>query len=72
MRRDLGIAWSYRLGFFSDAANLIFQTALFYFVGQIVDSESLPQYGDQPTSYLSYVAIGIALGGFLQLQYVLQ
>lgn len=67
LRRDFLVAWSYRLAFFSDAANLIFQSGLFYFVSLMVDPSTLPSYGESPSSYLAFVAVGIALGGFLQL-----
>jgi ABC-2 type transport system permease protein len=67
LRRDLMVAWSYRLAFFSDAANLVFQAALFYFFDQMIDPGALPDFDGVQPSYLAFVTVGIALGGFLQL-----
>ncbi|MGD9570392.1 MAG: ABC transporter permease [Thermoleophilia bacterium] len=67
LRRDLLVAWSYRVDFFSDAAGLIVQVFMFYFIGLIVDPSTLPSFGGDPTTYLEFVAIGIVLGSFVQL-----
>jgi ABC-2 type transport system permease protein len=67
LRRDFLTAWSYRVGFLSDILNLVLQTVTFYFVGLIVDDEVLPSYGGQPTSYLEFAVIGIALSMFVGL-----
>lgn len=65
-RRDLIVAWSYRFAFFSDAFALVLQAFLFYFVGLLVDTSKLPEFGGKPVSYMEFVAIGIALAAFLQ------
>lgn len=67
VRRDLLVAWSYRMAFFSDWVNLGFQVVLFYFVGLLVDEGKLPEFGGKPTSYMAFVAIGIAVGAFVAL-----
>ncbi len=67
LRRDLLVAWSYRVDFFSDIAGLFVQVFMFYFIGLMVDPSVLPEFGGSPTSYLEFVAIGIALGMFVQL-----
>lgn len=65
-RRDLLVTFSYRLAFFADWISLIVQMVTFALVGQIVDSGSLPEFDGQPTEYLEFVAVGIAITAFLQ------
>lgn len=67
VRRDFLVAWSYRTAFFGDAFNLTAQIVLFYFMSLMVNESILPQYGEEPTSYVAFVAIGISLGAFLSL-----
>jgi ABC-2 type transport system permease protein len=66
-RRDLLIAWSYRGAFFGEWIGLLTGTLTFYFVGLMVDRNTLPSYGGSQTTYMEFVAAGIALGAFLQL-----
>jgi ABC-2 type transport system permease protein len=66
LRRDLLIAWSYRVGFFSDLANLAAQMALFFFVGELIDAGQLPTYGGAEVTYLEFVTLGIVLNVFVQ------
>src|SRR5690606_21626638 len=66
-RRDLLTAWSYRAAFLSDAFNLVFQIAMFYFLGKMVYPATLPQYGSRPTTYLEFASAGIVLGAFMGL-----
>jgi ABC-2 type transport system permease protein len=65
-RRDLLVMWSYRLAFFADWIGLLSQVVLFYLVGQLVDPRVIPSFGGEPTSYVAFVAVGIALASFLQ------
>jgi ABC-2 type transport system permease protein len=67
LRRDFLVAWSYRMMFFSDAAALGFQALSFYFIGLMVDPSVLPIYGGSRATYMEFVAVGIALGVFIQL-----
>jgi ABC-2 type transport system permease protein len=67
LRRDFLVNWSYRLAFFSDWANVIFQVALFYFVGRLVDPRKLPSFGGRRPTYIEFVAIGILFSSFLQI-----
>jgi ABC-2 type transport system permease protein len=67
LRRDLLVAWSYRLAFVSEWGNLVVQALMFYFVGKLVTPSSLPSYGGEPATYMEFVAIGIALTAFVQL-----
>jgi ABC-2 type transport system permease protein len=64
-RRDFLTALSYRLVFVTDAAGLFIQALLFYFIGQLVDSQRLPEYGGAPVSYMEFVVVGIALAAFV-------
>lgn len=66
-RRDLLVAWSYRVAFFADALNLIAQVLLFSFVARMIDPTKLPSFGGQRADYMAFVAVGIALTAFLQL-----
>jgi ABC-2 type transport system permease protein len=67
LRRDFLVAWSYRLPFVSDWVNLVLQAFLFYFVGLMVDERVLPRFNGSQITYMEFVAIGIALGAFVQL-----
>ena len=67
LRRDFFIAVSYRVVFVSDILGLLVQGVLFYFVGELVSPSELPTYGGSPTTYLEFVAIGVAVGVFVQL-----
>jgi ABC-2 type transport system permease protein len=66
LRRDLLVAWSYRLAFVGDLVNLTVQALAFYFVGKGFDQSKLPLIGGSRPTYLEYVAIGIGVSAFLQ------
>jgi ABC-2 type transport system permease protein len=66
LRRDLLVAWSYRVAFFSDALSLVGLMLVFFFIGKLVDSSALPEYGGVHPSYLEFVTIGIVLNAFVQ------
>jgi len=65
-RRDALVAWSYRAAFVTDWVGLLVQAFLFSFIGRLVDTSKLPTYGNTPTTYIGFVAIGIAIGVFVQ------
>jgi ABC-2 type transport system permease protein len=67
VRRDFLVAWSYRLPFVGDWIGLALQAFMFYFVGLLVDPAKLPSFGGTPTSYMEFVAVGIAISAFLTL-----
>jgi ABC-2 type transport system permease protein len=67
VRRDFLVAWSYRLPFVTDWIGLAFQALMFYFVGLMVDPSKLPTFGGEPTTYLAFVAVGIAISAFMTL-----
>lgn len=64
-RRDLQVKLSYRTGLLTDVVGLVLQSVLFYFVGKLVAPDAVPPAGPNP--YISYVAIGIAVGVVIQL-----
>jgi ABC-2 type transport system permease protein len=66
-RRDLLVAWSYRVTFFSDVFALLLQALLFYFVGLLVDEGRLPEFDGSRVTYMEYVTVGIALAAFVQI-----
>ena len=66
LRRDILIAWSYRLSFISDWINMLVQVVVFNFVGKLVDPSVIARLGvGEGVSYLEFVAIGIALSSFM-------
>ncbi len=67
LRRDLLIAWSYRLAFVSEWSGLALQAVMFYFVGRLVDPSVLPTYGGSEATYMEFAAVGIAMTAFVQL-----
>jgi ABC-2 type transport system permease protein len=67
VRRDFIVAWSYRLPFVGDWVGLALQAFMFYFVGLMVDPAKLPSFGGTPTTYMEFVAVGIAISAFLTL-----
>jgi len=70
LRRDVLIAWSYRVSFFSDWGSLAFQAGLFYLIGRMVDPSTLPSYGGSRATYMEFVAVGIAVSAFMALAMV--
>jgi ABC-2 type transport system permease protein len=66
VRRDLLVALSYRTAFVGDLLGLLSQGLLFYFLGKMVGSNGVPEYGGEPTSYLAFAAVGVAVGVYLQ------
>ena len=40
---------------------------MFYFVGLMVDPSTLPTFGGEPTTYMEFVAVGIAISAFMTL-----
>lgn len=65
VRRDLLVAWSYRMAFVSDLLSLAGQVLVFYFIGRMIDPSKLPRFGGSQVTYLEFTAIGIALGAFI-------
>jgi ABC-2 type transport system permease protein len=67
LRRDFLVAYSYRLAFFMDIVGLVAQAFIFYFVSLMVDPSRIPKFGGAQTSYMSFVAVGIAVSTFMQI-----
>jgi ABC-2 type transport system permease protein len=67
VRRDFLVAWSYRAAIVSDWIGLFAQAIFLYFIGRLVDPRLLPSFGGTRASYLEFVAVGIALGMFIEL-----
>lgn len=65
LRRDVLVAWSYRLPFVTDWIAMILQAFVFGFVGKLIRPSALPRFGGQPVDYLEFVAVGIAISSFL-------
>jgi ABC-type multidrug transport system permease subunit len=60
-RRDLLIAWSYKLPFITDWLGLIVQVVIFQFVGKLVRPELVPAFQGSRATYMEFVAVGIAI-----------
>jgi ABC-2 type transport system permease protein len=67
LRRDFLSALSYRVAFVTEWAGLLLQAMTFYFVGKLVDPSHLPSFGGSRVSYMEFVAVGIAMSGFIHL-----
>jgi len=67
LRRDFLTAWSYRMVFFTDAANLLVEAFMFTFLGKLIRPEQLPSFAGTRTNYIEFVAVGIVIGAFLQI-----
>jgi ABC-2 type transport system permease protein len=67
LRRDLLVAWSYRLAFVTEWGGLALQAVMFYFVSRMIDPGALPTFGGSQATYMEFVAIGIAMSAFVQL-----
>jgi len=70
VRRNFLEAWSYRAVFFFDFIGLAFEALTFYFIGKLVDPDSLPRFGSEQVSYIEFVAVGIVISGFVGLALV--
>jgi ABC-2 type transport system permease protein len=67
VRRDFLVAWSYRMGFFSDFIALATQMVVFTFIGRLVSEDKLPAFNGAPTTYVEFVAIGLVVNLFVQI-----
>jgi ABC-2 type transport system permease protein len=66
LRRDVLTRLSYRTAILADWFSLFSQALVFSFVSKIVNPARLPtSAGGQRTTYIAYVAVGIAVSGFL-------
>lgn len=66
LRRDVLTRLSYRSAILADWFSLFSQALVFSFVSKIVNPARLPATaGGQRTTYIAYVAVGIAVSGFL-------
>ena len=65
-RRDLLTLLSYRYPFVGDVIGLFFQSVMFYFVGQLVSRDRMPEIEGHRPDYLAFVSVGIAIAAFMQ------
>jgi ABC-2 type transport system permease protein len=65
LRRDFLVRLSYRTAILTDWFSLFSQALVFSFVSKIVNPTRLPTSGGARTTYIAYVAVGIAVSGFL-------
>jgi len=55
------------MSFVTDWVGLIVQAVMFSFVGRMIDPSKLPVYGGSRATYMEFIAIGIAVGVFVQI-----
>ncbi len=67
LRRDFLVALSYRTIFISDLVGIAFMATSFYFVGKMLDPNSLPTFNGVQVTYIEFVLVGIVLSGFIQI-----
>jgi ABC-type multidrug transport system permease subunit len=65
VQRDWRIAISYRLAYVIEIASIGLTLVLFYYLGQIVDSSTLPVAAEFDGGYFAFVAVGLALARVL-------
>jgi ABC-2 type transport system permease protein len=66
VRRDVLTLLSYRYPFVGDVVSLLFQSVMFYFVGQLVSRNAMPSIGGHRPDYLAFVSVGIAVAAFME------
>lgn len=65
-RRDLLVQLTYRTALISDWINILAQAVIFAYVSKLISPSSLPQYGNEQTSYIAFVSVGLTVSVFLQ------
>jgi ABC-2 type transport system permease protein len=63
-RRDILVAWSYRLPFVTEWIGMFVQVIVFEFVGRLVNPEMIPSFGGSQATYMEFVAVGIVFSSF--------
>jgi ABC-2 type transport system permease protein len=63
-RRDVLVAWSYRLPFITDWIGMFVQVIIFEFVGRLVRPDLVPSFGGSRATYMEFVAVGIVFSSF--------
>jgi ABC-2 type transport system permease protein len=63
-RRDVLVAWSYRLPFVTEWIGVFIQVVIFEFVGRLVRPDLIPSFGGSRATYMEFVAVGIVLSSF--------
>jgi ABC-2 type transport system permease protein len=63
LKRDFFIETSYRFNFLLSLAGIIFSTAIFYFLGKIVDPSMV---ADEAVDYFSFALVGMAFAMYLR------
>ena len=66
-RRDLLMAFSYRIAFFADWFNLLLQILVFFLISRLIDPSKLPSFGGRQVSYAEFATVGIAIASFMQI-----
>lgn len=65
-RRDFLVQLTYRTALISDWVNILAQAVIFAYVSKLISPSALPTYGDQQTSYIAFVSVGLTISVFLQ------
>src|SRR4051812_30092690 len=60
-RRDLLVAWSYRLSFVSEWLTLVLQAITFYYVSKLIRPSALPSFHGTHATYMQFVLVGMVV-----------
>ncbi len=67
LRRDLSLAVSYRFSFLAQLSGILLSVTIFYFLSSLFGSALVPQLERYGGDYFSFVLIGLAFTGYLDL-----
>ena len=67
LKRDLSLAISYRLSFLLQLLGILFSVSTFYFLSLLFGNALLPQLDKYGGDYFSFVLIGLAFLGYVNL-----
>jgi ABC-2 type transport system permease protein len=62
--RDFRTETSYRLGFLTSLGGILFNTATFFFVSELIGDSARPYLAPYNSDYFSFVIIGVAFSGY--------
>ena len=66
IKRDFYIHISYRIAFIFEWISILTKVTTFYFISKLVGQGVLPYLNEYQTGYFSFVLVGIAFSGSLQ------
>jgi len=67
LKRDLRIAWSYRLQFLAQAGGIFITTLVFFFMGKMITPQQSPQIAMYGGDYFAFSLVGLAFADYLMI-----